>query len=171
MQREELFVLSIIDTTGRKGGDSMLISAILSCIRYILTFMVTIYLTKKLFNMGDFIDESTNRFPTQPLHLHKYINRLKTFDTWPKYFHIQPAQLAHAGFVYTGYSDKVHCYSCKGVVRNWEKNDIPFYEHAKLYPECDLVCRLLPTDPIGLLNFFSLKQHGELYNRVENGEI
>ena len=41
------------------------------------------------------------------------MDRLKTFDTWPKYLRPTKEEMASAGFVYTGKSDRVVCFACK----------------------------------------------------------
>ena len=65
-------------------------------------------------------DDPTNR-PTANSPLSPDVNddiykieaeRLKTFETWPISF-IRPADLANAGFVYTGRGDCVRCVFCR----------------------------------------------------------
>ncbi|XP_047468595.1 baculoviral IAP repeat-containing protein 3-like [Penaeus chinensis] len=63
--------------------------------------------------------------------------RVASFRTWPENVHQKPQALAEAGFYYKGLSDHVHCFHCDGIIRNWEKEDIPWNEHAKWYPNCN----------------------------------
>ena len=65
-------------------------------------------------------------------------SRLQTFRNWPLR-HIVPADLANAGFIYTGRSDLVQCVFCEGIIGNWEEEDFPITEHRALYPHCPFV--------------------------------
>lgn len=62
--------------------------------------------------------------------------RLKTFDEWPKYMRPTPLELAKAGFYYTGMGDRVMCFSCKVVLKNWEPSDTAWDEHARWRSSC-----------------------------------
>ena len=42
-------------------------------------------------------------------------------------------------FLWTGLSDHVRCFHCGNGLRNWEKDDDPWEEHARWYPECNYV--------------------------------
>ena len=71
---------------------------------------------------------------------YKYeLNRLSTFQTWPKCDIVSPEVLARDGFIYTLLGDKVACVFCKGVLRAWERNDNPPEEHNRHYPTCPFV--------------------------------
>ncbi|XP_060086636.1 baculoviral IAP repeat-containing protein 7 isoform X2 [Heteronotia binoei] len=63
-------------------------------------------------------------------------DRLVTFDTWPSYAQVPPELLARAGFFYTGDGDYVRCFYCDGALRNWERGDDPWMEHARWFPRC-----------------------------------
>nr|BDW09890.1 MAG: baculoviral IAP repeat-containing protein [Marsupenaeus japonicus pemonivirus] len=65
--------------------------------------------------------------------------RRESFDKWPDRVTQRPEDLAEAGFFYCGLSDHVRCFHCGNGLRNWEKDDIPWNEHAKWYPECNFV--------------------------------
>ena len=67
------------------------------------------------------------------------IDREKSFEKWPALVHQKPKELAEAGFFYCGLSDHVRCFHCGHGLRNWEKGDIPWEEHARWYPECIFV--------------------------------
>nr|BDT61657.1 MAG: baculoviral IAP repeat-containing protein [Marsupenaeus japonicus endogenous nimavirus] len=68
--------------------------------------------------------------------------RLESFKDWPECVGQEPQALAEAGFFYCGISDHVQCFHCRGIIRNWEKNDIPLHEHAKWFPNCDYLLLL-----------------------------
>ncbi|XP_066442507.1 baculoviral IAP repeat-containing protein 7 [Eleutherodactylus coqui] len=63
-------------------------------------------------------------------------NRLATFHNWPSYVEVTPDVLAQAGFFYTGHGDSVKCFHCDGGLRNWERGDDAWREHAKWFPRC-----------------------------------
>ncbi|XP_054837585.1 baculoviral IAP repeat-containing protein 7 [Eublepharis macularius] len=63
-------------------------------------------------------------------------NRLVTFNTWPSSARVSPELLARAGFFYTGEGDYVRCFHCDGALRNWERGDDPWMEHARWFPRC-----------------------------------
>lgn len=66
-------------------------------------------------------------------------SRLESFVRWPERVTQKPSELADAGFFYCGLSDHVRCFHCGNGLRNWEKDDIPWNEHARWYPECSYV--------------------------------
>ena len=66
-------------------------------------------------------------------------DRYATFETWPFSHFIKPYDLAKAGFIYTGYSDKVECVKCKVVLKKFEIDDIPMLEHTRWSPKCSIV--------------------------------
>ena len=74
-----------------------------------------------------------------------YKDRLATFRTWPKAMPISSKEMAHAGFVYTGFADKVFCPWCKIALHEFEKCDSPFEEHIKHSSGCNY---LLITGPV-----------------------
>ncbi|XP_077191939.1 baculoviral IAP repeat-containing protein 7 isoform X4 [Paroedura picta] len=63
-------------------------------------------------------------------------DRLVTFNTWPSYAPVSAELLARAGFFYTGDGDYVRCFHCDGALRNWERGDDPWMEHARWFPRC-----------------------------------
>lgn len=66
-------------------------------------------------------------------------SRLTSFVRWPDGVCQKPNELAEAGFFYCGLSDHVRCFHCGNGLRNWEKDDIPWNEHARWYPDCSYV--------------------------------
>ncbi|XP_071967023.1 baculoviral IAP repeat-containing protein 7 isoform X2 [Engystomops pustulosus] len=65
--------------------------------------------------------------------------RLSTYRGWPPYAEVTPEVLARAGFFYTGLRDHVKCFHCDGGLRNWERGDDPWREHAKWFPRCEFL--------------------------------
>ena len=67
-------------------------------------------------------------------------SRLLTFrDAWSQEVPVTPAQLARAGFFFTGVADRVKCAFCFGALRNWEDGDCAMREHALYFPNCPFV--------------------------------
>ncbi|XP_033151802.1 death-associated inhibitor of apoptosis 2 [Drosophila mauritiana] len=65
--------------------------------------------------------------------------RLRTFADWP-ISNIQPASaLAQAGLYYQKIGDQVRCFHCNIGLRSWQKEDEPWFEHAKWSPKCQFV--------------------------------
>ena len=50
--------------------------------------------------------------------------------------------LARCGFVYTGTGDRVVCYKCGILLKEWERTDDPWREHVKWNPRCDFILRV-----------------------------
>ncbi|XP_078077876.1 baculoviral IAP repeat-containing protein 2 [Mustelus asterias] len=65
--------------------------------------------------------------------------RLQTFQNWPSYSSLIPAELAKAGFYYTGEEDRVACFVCGGKLSNWEPGDRAASEHRRHFPSCPFV--------------------------------
>lgn len=65
--------------------------------------------------------------------------RLRTFAEWPRHMKQKPAQLAEAGFFYTGVGDRVKCFSCGGGLKDWDENDEPWEQHALWMNKCRYV--------------------------------
>ncbi|VDH97946.1 baculoviral IAP repeat-containing protein 5 [Mytilus galloprovincialis] len=72
-----------------------------------------------------------------------YCVRLASFGNWPKTQ--TPADLASAGFFYTGTGDVVKCFSCGKRIYQWEPYEIPWMEHKKHSPNCDFVKTNMPN--------------------------
>ena len=49
--------------------------------------------------------------------------------------------MADAGFYYLGDSDRVKCGYCNGGLKNWERYDDPWMEHAKWFPLCEYLLK------------------------------
>lgn len=71
--------------------------------------------------------------------MNKIMNRLKSFEKlWNKWV-IDPLQLSRAGFYYTGVDDCIKCFSCKGVLEDWNITYEIWTEHAFWFPGCQHV--------------------------------
>ncbi|CAM9694931.1 unnamed protein product [Lampetra fluviatilis] len=68
--------------------------------------------------------------------MHVEANRLLSFSTWPESSPVRPADLARAGLYYVGPSDRVACFYCSGVMRDWEEGDVPAKEHERHFSTC-----------------------------------
>ena len=44
--------------------------------------------------------------------------------------------------LFSGIEDSVKCFSCNGTLRNWERDDDPWREHARWFPRCNYVRRV-----------------------------
>lgn len=65
--------------------------------------------------------------------------RIRTFTNWPL-ADVQPVeQMASAGFYYKDTEDHVRCFHCNGGLRQWQRDDDPWFEHAKWFPKCTFV--------------------------------
>ncbi|XP_013418149.1 inhibitor of apoptosis protein [Lingula anatina] len=67
------------------------------------------------------------------------LTRLATFQSFPTTCPVRPADLARAGFFYVDVDDMVKCAFCDGMIRNWERGDRAFDEHARHFPNCAFV--------------------------------
>lgn len=62
--------------------------------------------------------------------------RLRTYKDWPRSMPQNPKDLAEAGFYYTGQGDKTKCFHCDGGLKDWEKDDVPWEQHARWFDRC-----------------------------------
>nr|CAB3225578.1 ZF(RING)-14 zinc finger protein [Phallusia mammillata] len=73
------------------------------------------------------------------LDLRKESERARTFEHWPSETPtVYPADLARSGFFYLGNLDRVQCFSCGGVLRNWNYGDNVQAEHRRHFPHCKM---------------------------------
>lgn len=65
--------------------------------------------------------------------------RIRSFEErgWPISMPQRPAELAEAGFYYTGTGDFVLCFACDGGLKKWRPDDDPWTEHARWFDECE----------------------------------
>ena len=90
-----------------------------------------------------------------------YAERIVTFKTWPKAIAINSVELAHTGFIYTGFSDRVFCPWCKLILHEFETSDSPYEEHVKHSRGCGYLKMTLPDSAMALSK--SLRSKG-FYN-------
>uniref|UniRef100_A0A8D2KS69 RING-type E3 ubiquitin transferase n=1 Tax=Varanus komodoensis TaxID=61221 RepID=A0A8D2KS69_VARKO len=102
-------------------------------------------------------------------------SRLRTFQNWPSYARVCPEVLA--GDLLAG--DFVRCFYCDGALRNWERGDDPWMEHARWFPRCKFLLQSRGRDfidsiqesylspPVGRsLGRFSLQEKGGSWPRT-----
>ena len=65
-----------------------------------------------------------------------YSERLSTYTCWPIQITQTKDSLARAGFWYTGFGDKVQCFSCGIALMKWAVNDDPWKEHETFSKDC-----------------------------------
>ena len=65
-------------------------------------------------------------------------NREKSFEnaSWPMRTTHPGGIMAKCGFYYTGSGDRVACFFCGITLRDWEKGDNPWIEHALYSNSC-----------------------------------
>ncbi|KAM7298662.1 baculoviral IAP repeat-containing protein 7-B [Ixodes scapularis] len=80
----------------------------------------------------------SSRGPTHPGYSLRE-KRRASFVNWPRHAFSNVEALVDAGLFYEGEDDMAICYYCGGALRSWQKDDIPFVEHARWYPECTFV--------------------------------
>lgn len=78
---------------------------------------------------------SSSIYPIHPKYA-TYESRIKTFNNW-SIFHCQdPKKLALSGFFYSGFEDETICFYCGMGIKEWERDDCPFQEHARWMNTC-----------------------------------
>ncbi|XP_055882829.1 E3 ubiquitin-protein ligase XIAP-like isoform X1 [Biomphalaria glabrata] len=65
--------------------------------------------------------------------------RMRTFETKRDIFPIDVKKMALCGLYATGEGDSVRCFMCGGGLKNWRRNDDPWIEHIRSYPNCKYV--------------------------------
>ncbi|KAM4808283.1 LOW QUALITY PROTEIN: baculoviral IAP repeat-containing protein 1 [Rhinophrynus dorsalis] len=78
--------------------------------------------------------------------------RLESFKEWPENAHANPADLAGAGFYYTGVADAVKCFTCGIHVHSFEPGDDPYSEHMKFSPGCAFLHKLTSVNDKDIQN-------------------
>jgi hypothetical protein len=71
-------------------------------------------------------------------------DRFNTFKNWPRFSRTSPTKLAMAGFSYCNFSDRVRCFWCNLILKDWEPTDEAWSEHTRWSPNCPFIklCRL-----------------------------
>lgn len=65
--------------------------------------------------------------------------RLETFLRWPADHPVKPQELAAAGFYSVGMDDRVKCFKCDVLLRQWKAGDDPWNEHKLCRPRCPYI--------------------------------
>ena len=66
--------------------------------------------------------------------------RRRTFAAhWPIANIVKGDDCAKEGFYYTGAADRVQCAFCGGIVRNWDRGDVPKLLHKNFFNYCKMV--------------------------------
>ncbi|CAK8672492.1 unnamed protein product [Clavelina lepadiformis] len=74
------------------------------------------------------------------LDLRKEADRMRSFSNSALETRtVYPSDLARSGFFYLGNLDRVQCFSCGGVLRNWNYGDNVHAEHRRHFPNCRMV--------------------------------
>ncbi|XP_076818322.1 E3 ubiquitin-protein ligase XIAP-like isoform X2 [Clavelina lepadiformis] len=74
------------------------------------------------------------------LDLRKEAQRAQSFISWLTDLRtVNANDLAQSGFFYLGNLDRVQCFSCGGVLRNWNYGDNVEAEHRRHFPHCRMV--------------------------------
>ena len=94
--------------------------------------------------------------------------RLKTYEGWREDHHIKSADLAKAGYFFTGYSDCARCFYCGGGLRNWEIDDDVWVEHARWFPKCAFMRQCVGQPFIDVVQELNKKQETISYEEVIN---
>ncbi|XP_067946846.1 baculoviral IAP repeat-containing protein 7-B-like [Watersipora subatra] len=81
--------------------------------------------------------------------------RQRTFAAhWPIETIVNAHDCAKEGFYYTGVADRVQCAFCGGIIRSWERGDVPKYQHKNFFNYCKMVqnkpCQNIPLSNCGL---------------------
>uniref|UniRef100_F6ZZT6 Baculoviral IAP repeat-containing protein 7 n=1 Tax=Ciona intestinalis TaxID=7719 RepID=F6ZZT6_CIOIN len=67
------------------------------------------------------------------------VYRITTYKLFPLNCPIDIMLLSRHGFYYTGYKDRVKCFSCGLSVENWMVGDDPTWGNGQLWPNCLLI--------------------------------
>ncbi|XP_042196627.1 E3 ubiquitin-protein ligase XIAP [Callorhinchus milii] len=105
------------------------------------------YINRQLNNLSSPIDDAVRTKSIEDMsHLRprnpdmcNEEDRMNTFSNWPSYGIVAPRELAKAGLYYTSNNDQVQCFSCGGLMQNWEPGDRAMLEHKRHYPMCSFV--------------------------------
>lgn len=80
-------------------------------------------------------------------------DRFQSFTTWSNLDNkVKPQELSEAGFYYLGIGDSVKCFSCGGCLKDWEKNDDPWKEHARWFGGCKYLKQCKGSEFVKSLN-------------------
>ncbi|XP_067946840.1 baculoviral IAP repeat-containing protein 7-like isoform X2 [Watersipora subatra] len=82
-------------------------------------------------------------------------DRRRTFAAhWPIESIVKANDCAKEGFYFTGVADRVQCCFCGGIIRNWERGDVPKTQHKNFFNYCKMVqnkpCGNIPLHAFGV---------------------
>ncbi|KAK7447334.1 hypothetical protein BaRGS_00040192 [Batillaria attramentaria] len=98
--------------------------------------------------------------------------RVATYRNWPPANSHTPIQLAEAGFYYAGYADCGRCFFCGGGLKNWERNDNPWIEHARWFARCPYIRQCQGQDFIDIVqDLNATKQHSAFLTQISMDEV
>lgn len=99
--------------------------------------------SKKAFDVCGKFKQFEETKPSMYPKFKKLEKRLETFEDWPISLAQRPEILARAGFFYSGKGDRTLCFSCGLGLKDWEKDDEPWEEHAKWSSNCEylIICK------------------------------
>ena len=85
--------------------------------------------------------------PSPHFDMRYALERLKTFDAWPRHLPTKKEQLASGGFIYTQKGDMVKCHCCQLLLKDWRPDDVPLQEHFKWNRNCEFLktCYVNPS--------------------------
>ena len=120
-----------------------------------------------------YLKKTTNKEPIEDNEF-MYVEylRLETFVEWTSP-NASPPKLSKAGLFYRGRGDEVHCFSCRGKLKDWVLGISIEHKHRDAYPLCEFV---RGTDrknvPItAILVSTNLSQRQDLYEALDRMSI
>ena len=122
---------------------------------------------------AEYLKKTTNKEPIEDYEF-MYVEylRLETFVEWTSP-NASPPKLSKAGLFYRGRGDEVHCFSCRGMLKDWVLGISIEHKHREAYPLCEFV---KGTDrknvPItAILVYTNLSQRQNLYEALDRMSI
>ncbi|XP_022649155.1 death-associated inhibitor of apoptosis 1-like isoform X3 [Varroa destructor] len=101
--------------------------------------------------------------------------RMSTFDTWRGL--VDPEALVETGLFFLKEGDSTKCYHCGIGFQGWQETDVPWEEHARLSPNCELI-RLRRKQKIeglqespGEKNPLTFLREGKIQLESRDGEV
>uniref|UniRef100_A0A8V1A067 RING-type E3 ubiquitin transferase n=1 Tax=Gallus gallus TaxID=9031 RepID=A0A8V1A067_CHICK len=130
-----------------ENGDVLNLARSLLCVFVCFSLLeVSKYLQRFSLNedMADTAPVEGTHLRATCCHLFNYsmrdeARRLRTFSQWPRSSPVSAWDLAKAGFFFVGPGDQVQCFSCGGILKDWEPGDCPIVEHLKFFPFCKFI--------------------------------
>lgn len=73
------------------------------------------------------------------LEMNSEESRLQTFRNWPVHAPVDARRIAQAGFFYLDQGFEVKCFSCGGIISEWNYGDKVMARHRTMDPRCPFV--------------------------------